>query len=362
MAEQFDFLKTVQDETNLMNLDSEKEHMHIIDENDIEKYTIENIDKLDIHSIAGQELVDNMFYNAYKTLSTMEEYIDIDNLSKNQAKIQSQNVFSILDQYNMLTAYMSIDKSSQDRAFNDDFSRMSGIEARQGFYRVNSLNLRLINEASTNDINNSRNKYLTLLQDSYLITDPETKAVSLADVSKSNSRGSHSYDNTGHNSFEDEFDALGIYELSHSGVRQRTTGGYDEADWGSRTKEAETHLLNLIYEYGSNANDFKLDESSLFDSAYSSINENSISIKEPVITEYYSDVEFDAQEIDEYEIDENDSEEDEESEEDQLLNNEELYARARAVVDGFDYLSRERKLEILEIFQYNDQISLEDEE
>lgn len=361
MAEQFDFLKTVQDETNLMNLDSEKEPMHIIDENDMEKYTIENIDKLDIHSIAGQELVDNMFYNAYKTLSTMEEYIDIDNLSKNQLKIQSRNLFSILDQYNMLTCYMSVDEGSQDRAFNHDFSRMSGIEARQGFYRVNSLNLRLINEASTNDINNSRNKYLTLLQDSYLITDPETKAVSLADVSKSNSRGSHSYDNTGHNSFEDEFDALGIYELSHSGVRQRTTGGYDEADWGSRTKEAETHLLNLIYEYGSNANDFKLDESSLFDSAYSSINENSISIKEPVSAKHYKDISFDSYELDSGEFDEI-ADEPEESEEDQLLNNTELYNRARNVVEGFDSLTRERQLEILSIFQYNAELSSENEE
>lgn len=362
MAEQFDFLKTVQDETNLMNLDLEKEPMHIIDENDIEKYTIENIDKLDIHSIAGDELINNIFSNAAKTLSTMEEYIDNDNLSKNQLKIRSKNLLSILDQYNMLTAYMSVDEGSQDRAFNHDFSRMSGIEARQGFYRVNSLNLRLINEASTNDINNSRNKYLTLLQDSYLITDPETKAVSLADVSKSNSRGSHSYNNTGHNSFEDEFDALGIYELSHSGVRQRTTGGYDEADWGSRTKEAETHLLNLIYEYGSNANDFKLDESSLFDSAYSRIDEDAISIKEPVITEYYSDVEFDAQEIDEYEIDENDSEEDEESEEDQLLNNEALLSRARHTIDNFDTFNRERQLEILRIFQYTEELNSENEE
>lgn len=61
MAEKFDFLKTIQDETNLLNIDKEKESAHIINDNDTEKYTIENIDKLDIHSIAGDELVNNIF-------------------------------------------------------------------------------------------------------------------------------------------------------------------------------------------------------------------------------------------------------------------------------------------------------------
>ena len=358
MAEQFDFLKTVQDETNLMNLDSEKEPMHIINENDIEKYTIDNIDKLDIHSIAGDELVNNIFDNAYKTLSTMEEYIDIDNLSKNQAKIQSQNVFSILDQYNMLTCYMSIDKSSQERAFNHDFSRMSPVEAREGnYYKINSIKFRLRDELSTGNARTSCNKYMTLLRDAYLIDDAESNSVSLVDISNS-----ERFDELNSDSIASEFDSLTTYELGFKRVYHLRGGGFGEEDWGSRTQNAEAHLLNLIYEYGSNANDFKLDESSLFDSAYSTISDNTISIKEPVVTEHYLDIEFDAQEIDENAIDENDSEEVEESEEDQLLNNEALRNRARHTIDNFDTFNRERQLEILRIFQYTEELNSENEE
>lgn len=359
MAEQFDFLKTVQDETNLMNLDSEKEPMHIINENDIEKYTIDNIDKLDIHSIAGDELVNNIFDNAYKTLSTMEEYIDNDNLSKNQLKIQSKNLFSILDQYNMLTCYMSIDESSQERAFNHDFSRMSPEEAREGYYKINSIKFKLRDELSNKDINTSYNKYMTLLRDAYLIDDVESNSVSLVDISNS-----ERFDELNSDSIASEFDSLTTYNLGFTRV-YHLRGGYDEASWGSRTLNAETHLLNLIYEYGSNANDFKLDESSLFDSAYSTISENTISIKEPVVTEHYSDIEFDAQEIDEYDFDEDDSNEFEEaaeSEEDQLLNNEVLRNRARHTIDNFDTFNRERQLDILRIFQYTEELNSENEE
>ena len=360
MAEQFDFLKTVQDETNLMNLDSEKEPMHIIDENDIEKYTIENIDKLDIHSIAGQELVDNMFYNAYKTLSTMEEYIDNDNLSKNQLKIQSKNLFSIFDQYNMLACYMSVDEGSQSRAFNDDFSRMSPSEAKSGRYKATSLEFRLRDDIAPSNDRSSRTEYMTLLRDAYLINDTESNAISLVDAGDSAISKSLNSD-----SIASEFDNLTTYNLALQRVHCSSGGDYYDAGWSSRTRNAETHLLNLIYEYGSNANDFKLDESSLFDSAYSTISENAISIKEPVITEHYSDIEFDAQEIDEYDFDENNSnefEEVEESEEDQLLNNEALCNRARHTIDDFDNFTRERQLEILRIFQYSAELNSENEE
>lgn len=360
MAEQFDFLKTIQDETNLINSDQEKESMHIINDDDTKNYTIDNIDKLDIHSIAGDELVNNIFSNAYKTFSTMEEYIDNDNLSKNQLKIQSKNLFSLLDQYNMLTCYMSIDKSSQERAFNHDFSRMSPVEAREGnYYKINSIKFRLRDELSTGNARTSCNKYMTLLRDAYLIDDAESNSVSLVDISNS-----ERFDELNSDSIASEFDSLTTYELGFKRVYHLRGGGFGEGDWDSRTQKAEAHLLNLIYEYGSNANDFKLDESSLFDSVYSTISENAISIKEPVIAEYYSDVEFDAQEIDEYENDENDSndfEEVEESEEDQLLNNEALRNRARRTIDNFDTFNRERQLEILRIFQYTEELNSENE-
>lgn len=357
MAEQFDFLKTVQDETNLMNLDSEKEPMHIIGENDMEKYTIENIDKLDIHSIAGDELIDNIFDNAYKTLNTMEEYIDNDNLSKNQLKIQSKNLFSILDQYNMLTCYMSVDEGSQDRAFNHDFSRMSPSEAESGRYNTNSLRFKLRNELSgSRDTNDSHGRYLTLLRDAYLVNDTESNAVSLVDVSDS-----ERFHELNSDSLSNEFGNLTTYELEFQRVHRPSGRDYGGEDCSSRTRKPETHLLNLIYEYGSNANDFKLDESSLFDSAYSSINENSISIKEPVSAKHYKDISFDSYELDSGDFDEI-ADEPEASEEDQLLNNTELYNRARNVVEGFDSLTRERQLEILSIFQYNAELSSENEE
>lgn len=358
MAEQFDFLKTIQDETNLINADKEKESIRIINDNDTEKYTIENIDKLDIHSIAGDELVNNIFLNASKTLSTIEEYIDNDNLSKNQLKIQSRNLFSILDQYNMLTCYMSIDKSSQERAFNHDFSRMSPVEAREGnYYKINSIKFRLRDELSTGNARTSCNKYMTLLRDAYLIDDAESNSVSLVDISNS-----ERFDELNSDSIASEFDSLTTYELGFKRVYHLRGGGFGEGDWDSRTQNAEAHLLNLIYEYGSNANDFKLDESSLFDSAYSTIDESAISIKEPVIAEYYSDVEFDAQEIDEHENDSNDFEEVVESEEDQLLNNEALRNRARHTIDNFDTFNRERQLDILRIFQYTEELNSENEE
>lgn len=359
MAEQFDFLKTIQDETNLINLDQEKEPISIINDDDTKNYTIDNIDKLDIHSIAGDELVNNIFDNAYKTLSTMEEYIDNDNLSKNQLKIQSKNLFSILDQYNMLTCYMSIDKSSQDRAFNHDFSGMSPEEARCGYYKTNSIKFKLRDELSNGNSDTSSNRYMTLLRDAYLIDDTESNSVSLVDISNS-----ERFDELNSDSIASEFDSLTTYNLGFTRV-YHLRGGFDEAPWGSRTLNAETHLLNLIYEYGSNANDFKLDESSLFDSAYSTISENTISIKEPIIAEHYSDIEFDAQEIDEYEIaedDSNDFEEVVESEEDQLLNNEALRNRARHTIDNFDTFNRERQLEILRIFQYTEELNSENEE
>lgn len=364
MAEKFDFLKTIQDETNLLNMDKEKESAHIINDNDTEKYTIENIDKLDIHSIAGDELVNNIFLNASKTLSAIEEYIDNDNLSKNQLKIQSRNLFSILDQYNMLTCYMSIDKSSQGRAFNHDFSRMSPSEAKEDYYyKTNSIKFKLRDEISNRDISSSRNKYMTLLRDTYLIDDTESNSVSLVDISNS-----ERFDELNSNSIASEFDSLATYELGFKRVYHSRGGGYGEDDWGSRTQNAETHLLNLIYEYGSNANDFKLDENSLFDSAYSTISDDTISTKEPIISEHYSDVKFDAQEIDEYEIDEidennsNDFEEVVESEEDQLLNNEVLRNRARHTIDNFDTFNRERQLDILRIFQYTAELNSENEE
>ena len=357
MAEQFDFLKTIQDETNLINLNQEKESIHIINDDDIEKYTIENIDKLDIHSIAGDELIDNIFDNAYKTLSTMEEYIDNDNLSKNQLKIQSKNLFSILDQYNMLTCYMSVDEGSQDRAFNHDFSRMSPSEAESGRYNTNSLRFKLRNELlGSRDTNDSHGRYLTLLRDAYLVNDTESNAVSLVDVSDS-----ERFHELNSDSLSNEFGNLTTYELEFQRVHRRSGREYGGEDCSSRTRKPETHLLNLIYEYGSNTNDFKLDESSLFDSAYSSINENSISIKEPVSAKHYKDISFDSYELDSGDFDEI-ADEPEESEEDQLLNNTELYNRARNVVDGFDYLTRERQLEILSIFQYNAELSSENEE
>lgn len=357
MAEQFDFLKTVQDETNLINLDKEQEPIHIIDESDTEKYTIENIDKLDIHSIAGDELVNNIFSNAVKTFGTIEEYIDNDNLSKNQLKIRSKNLFSIVDQYNMLTCYMSVDESSQSRAFDDDFSRMSQSEAESGRYNTNSLRFKLRNELlGSRDTNDSHGRYLTLLRDAYLVNDTESNAVSLVDVSDSERFHELSSD-----SLSNEFGNLTTYELEFQRVHRRSGRDYGGEDCSSRTRKPETHLLNLIYEYGSNTNDFKLDESSLFDSAYSSINENSISIKEPVSAKHYKDISFDSYELDSGDFDEI-ADEPEESEEDQLLNNTELYNRARNVVDDFDYLSRERKLEILNIFQYNAELSSENEE
>lgn len=357
MAEQFDFLKTVQDETNLINLDSEKEPMHIIDENDIEKYTIENIDKLDIHSIAGDELVNNVFSNAAKTLSTIEEYIDNGTLSKNQLKIRSKNLLSILDQYNMLTCYMSVDEGTQDRAFNHDFSRMSPSEAESGRYNTNSLRFKLRNELSgSRDTNDSHGRYLTLLRDAYLVNDTESNAVSLVDVSDS-----ERFHELNSDSLSNEFGNLTTYELEFQRVHRRSGRDYGGEDCSSRTRKTEAHLLNLIHEYGSNANDFKLDESSLFDSAYSSINENSISIKEPVSAKHYKDISFDSYELDSGDFDEI-ADEPEESEEDQLLNNTELYNRARNVVEGFDSLTRERQLEILSIFQYNAELSSENEE
>ena len=356
MAEQFDFLKTVQDETNLMNLDSEKEPIHIINEDDIEKYTIENIDKLDIHSIAGDELIDNIFDNAYKTFSTIEEYIDNDNLSNNQLKIRSKNLFSIVDQYNMLTCYMSVDESSQSRAFDDDFSRMSPSEAESGRYNTNSLRFKLRNELlGSRDTNDSHGRYLTLLRDAYLVNDTESNAVSLVDVSDSERFHELSSD-----SLSNEFGNLTTYELEFQRVHRPSGRDYGGEGCSSRTRKPETHLLNLIYEYGSNTNDFKLDESSLFDSAYSSINENSISIKEPVSAKHYKDISFDSYELDSGDFDEI-ADEPAESEEDQLLNNTELYNRARNVVEGFDSLTRERQLEILSIFQYNAELSSKNE-
>lgn len=361
MAEQFDFLKTIQDETNLINLNQEKEPINIINDDDTEKYTIENIDKLDIHSIAGQELIENIFRNASKTLSTIEEYIDNDNLSKNQLKIQSRNLLSILDQYNMLTCYMSIDKSSQGRAFNHDFSGMSPSEAKSGRYNTNSLKFKLRNELlGSSYTNDSHGRYLTLLRDAYLVNDTESNAASLVDVSDS-----ERFHELNSDSLLNEFDNLATYELAFQRVHRTSGRDYGGEDLGSRTQKAEAHLLNLIYEYGSNANDFKLDESSLFDSAYSTISENAISIKEPVITEHYSDIEFDAQEIDEYDFDKNNSndfEEVVESEEDQLLNNEALRNRARHTIDNFDTFNRERQLDILRIFQYTEELNSENEE
>ena len=361
MAEQFDFLKTIQDETNLINLDQEKESVHIINDDDTEKYTIDNIDKLDIHSIAGDELVDNMFHNAYKTFSTIEEYIDNGNLSKNQLKIQSKNLFSILDQYNMLTCYMTVDEGSQDRALNDDFSRMSPSEAESGRYNTNSLKFKLRNELlGSRDTNDSHVRYLTLLRDAYLVNDTESNAVSLVDASDS-----ERFHELNSDSLSNEFGNLTTYELAFQRVHRPSGRDYGGEGCSSRTRKPETHLLNLIYEYGSNANDFKLDESSLFDSAYSTISENAISIKEPLIAEHYSDIEFDAQEIDEYgddEDDSNDFEEVEESEEDQLLNNEALCSRARHTIDNFDTFTRERQLDILRIFQYTEELNSENEE
>lgn len=357
MAEQFDFLKTIQDETNLINLDQEKESVRIINDDDTDKYTIDNIDKLDIHSIAGDELVNNIFNNAYKTFSTIEEYIDNDNISKNQLKIQSKNLFSILDQYNMLTCYMSVDEGTQDRAFNHDFSRMSPSEAESGRYNTNSLRFKLRNELSgSRDTNDSHGRYLTLLRDAYLVNDTESNAVSLVDVSDS-----ERFHELNSDSLSNEFGNLTTYELEFQRVHRRSGRDYGGEDCSSRTRKPETHLLNLIYEYGSNANDFKLDESSLFDSAYSSINENSISIKEPVSAKHYKDISFDSYELDSGDFDEI-ADEPEESEEDQLLNNTELYNRARNVVEGFDSLTRERQLEILSIFQYNAELSSENEE
>ena len=338
----------------------------VMDYNDIESYKdTKKLEDLDIHHISKEDLQEHYTSGMVETLEEFESITNKNNSSKKFQKNASLNSLSILRDYSNLNVHLSNDEGnvgtvslntseSSKRFASDSYSYLSSPESYKVVYFPIDSNFK----------ENVRYlSYTSLMYDSYFFYDNEKNKAILTENFSEEDNGVDTlvFDYT-------RFDHLEFYSRRYRRFALNMFDCNNEGDdftclgdlWGKRTQGREALMIELLHNYLNKHTQMENEKNNnVFESPYSIIKPNGLSIKEPIKDDdHYEDIEFEIPQG--YEFDNNEDDDDIEDDEEtiELMDVYDddyttLYNRALNSIPGFDDMSSTRQNEIIDIFRDN---------